>query len=258
MSKTKNNNKWFKHWNSAHQGQTISQLWAERDGPEVIAFYWTVLELVSQFEDLNNRGNWDGNLSIFKSKLGMNRNRSYKLLCKICVTFETKITWKSQESFQLFIPNWLELQETRGGKREPKLDQKPDRRKKKEVRSKILSLPLSSGDEVGNVESHETLESSDKVKFKPSDLVELWNQLRSPSLPAVMKLTDSRKRAAARALQEYPEEEFWRDVIKIVNGTPFLLGESRLSGDRSKAWRCDFDFIVRKDNALKIIEGKYS
>lgn len=101
-------------------------------------------------------------------------------------------------------------------------------------------------------------ETADEGKFKPSDLVDLWNETRSPSLPAVIKLTEVRKRVVARALKEYPEAEFWRDVIGIVNRTPFLLGESKASGDRSKAWRCDFDFIVRKDNALKIIEGKYS
>ena len=83
-----NKNKWFKHWNNAHQGQTIQQLWSERGGPEVIAFYWTILEMVSLYEAEPGSGLWEANLSFFKSKLGMNRNRSYKLLCKIGETFD--------------------------------------------------------------------------------------------------------------------------------------------------------------------------
>jgi len=131
-------NKWFKHYNSSHQGQTILELWNQKNGPEAIAFYWTILEFVSLYEEEEKRGFWEGNLSIFKAKLGMNRQRSRKLLEKIGETFEIEISWKSSESFQLFIPKWLELQELRGGKREAKKEQNPDRSKKREVRSKKI------------------------------------------------------------------------------------------------------------------------
>lgn len=244
-----NKNRWFKHWNTAHQGQTIQQLWSERDGPEVIAFYWTILEMVSLYEAEPGVGLWEANLSFFKSKLGMNRNRSYKLLCKIGETFETKITWKSPESFQLFVTNWPELQETRGGKRDAKKEQSAERSKKREVRSKKEDIYSSKGDEVsGAVEGG----------LKTTDLVNLWNSLANPSLARVIKLTDGRKRAIARALREYPEAEFWQDVIQAVNKSQFLTGQGAVSGNRSKPWRCDLDFIVRGDNAIKILEGKYS
>ena len=107
----------------------------------------------------------------------------------------------------------------------------------------------SKGDEVS-----EAVEGG----LKTTDLVKLWNSLANPSLARVIKLTDGRKRAIARALREYPEAEFWQDVIQAVNKSQFLTGQGAVSGNRSKPWRCDLDFIVRGDNAIKILEGKYS
>lgn len=94
--------------------------------------------------------------------------------------------------------------------------------------------------------------------LKTTDLVNLWNESAHPSLARVIKLTEPRRRAISRALREYPESEFWADVIQAVNRSQFLTGQGAVSGNRSKPWRCDLDFIVRGDNAIKIIEGKYS
>ena len=108
-----------------------------------------------------------------------------------------------------------------------------------------------------HVESDVVAEASED-KFTPNDLVSLWNDKADPSLARVIRLTDKRKRQAQTALRDYPEADFWNDVINLVNASNFLKGLGPVSGDRSKAWRCDFDFIIRSDNALKIIEGKYS
>lgn len=99
---------------------------------------------------------------------------------------------------------------------------------------------------------------ADEGSLKTTDLVNLWNRLANPSLARVIKLTDGRRRAISRALKEYPEAEFWQDVIQAVNKSQFLTGQGAVSGNRSKPWRCDLDFIVRSDNAIKILEGKYS
>lgn len=137
--------KWFKHYNNAHQGQTIATLWAEND-TECIAFYWTLLEIVSQWESDERRGEVELNLAIFKSKLGMNSQRSRKLLVKIAETFKINLEWNSDKSFKLFIPNWLELQENRGGKRVSKKDQKNSKNgQKKEERRKNIDIDTDIG-----------------------------------------------------------------------------------------------------------------
>jgi hypothetical protein len=70
----------------------------------------------------------------------MNRQRSIKLLLQIHQTFKIEVKQISDESYELFSPNWLKLQETRGGKRQAKTEQKmqkiEDRREKREVRKK--------------------------------------------------------------------------------------------------------------------------
>jgi len=132
-------NSWFKHYNNAHEGQSIFNLWASNQ-PEVIAFYWTLLELVSRWELEESRGELQLNLSTLRAKLGMNSQRSKKLLLKIEETFKIEVLWINEESFRVSIPNWLELQERRGGKRESKFHQSStetgieERGKKKEER----------------------------------------------------------------------------------------------------------------------------
>ena len=97
-----------------------------------------------------------------------------------------------------------------------------------------------------------------EISFSPNDLVQLWNDKADASLARVLRLTDKRRKLAQTAIRDYPDPEFWSDLISVVNSSNFLLGRGAVTGERTKAWRCDFDFIIRSDNALKIIEGKYS
>ena len=130
---------WFKHYNTAHEGKTICELWASHDS-ELIAFYWTILEMVSRWEDENERGVLVVKLSTLKMKLGMNSQRSSKLLAKISSTFKIEVKEISEETYKLSVPNWLELQETRGGKNKANFVQSAGRSKKEEVRSKKEEL----------------------------------------------------------------------------------------------------------------------
>ena len=113
---------WFKHYNTAHEGLSMSQLWAGKEYA-AIAFYWALLEMVSRHEDENSRGKLEVNLATFKMKLGLNAQTSLKLLLRIAQTFKIEVKQKSDKTYEVFIPNWSELQERRGGKTKPKLDQ---------------------------------------------------------------------------------------------------------------------------------------
>ena len=133
--------KWFKHYNEASEGHSISELLSEKDY-ESIAIYWWLLEQVSRFEQPESRGEVTLKFSYFRMKLGQNQQRFTKVLSKIGQTFKIKVEINLDETVTLSIPNWLELQENRGGKREPndlaKTEQKTTelRSKKLEVRSK--------------------------------------------------------------------------------------------------------------------------
>ena len=70
------------------------------------------------------------------------------------------------------------------------------------------------------------------------------------NLSKVIKSTDKRGKAIKAFLKQMTIEEF-ENACKIANETDFLVGKNE------KGWRADFDFIIKPDNAIRIIEGKY-
>jgi hypothetical protein len=138
--------KWFKHYNTASDGHSMQQLISEKDY-ETIAIYWWILEQLSKFEDredVESSGKITLKFSYFKMKLGQNRQRITKVLLKIAETFKIEVSINLDESVTVFVPKWLELQESRGGKREAKIQQSFSkdgtdlRDKSKEIKNKEL------------------------------------------------------------------------------------------------------------------------
>ena len=78
---------------------------------------------------------------------------------------------------------------------------------------------------------------------------ESFNRL-CPKLPRVNKLTKKRRQAIKKALREWSAQELCAAFEK-VNRSPFLCGDSG-------GWQADFDWILKPDNLLRIIEGSYA
>ena len=51
-------------------------------------------------------------------------------------------------------------------------------------------------------------------------------------------------------LKEFTEEQF-EQICKTANSTDFLIGVN------DKGWKADFDFLMRTDKAISVLEGKY-
>ena len=74
-----------------------------------------------------------------------------------------------------------------------------------------------------------------------------WNQ-NVPSLPNIIKITDSRKKAIRSRSNDLKEFE---DVFKRVEASDFLSG-------RNGQWLgCGFDWVLKQANWTKIVEGNY-
>ena len=88
-------------------------------------------------------------------------------------------------------------------------------------------------------------------------IFEQWNQVATQNgskLPLAKALSEKRKKAISSCLAAYPEmreEKDWFNYFTKVNSTPFLLGVN----DRN--WRADFDWVINKENLLKVVEGRY-
>ena len=97
-----------------------------------------------------------------------------------------------------------------------------------------------------------------KGKLTPQGLFEMWNELAHPTLSRAMKLTTDRRSRIVARLREYPDPEFWHDAITQINTSKFCLGQVQVTGNRSKAWVADFDWLIKPGTATKLIEGKYN
>lgn len=131
-----NKNSWFKHYNDASDKGSLEALYAEQDY-EAISFYWWLLEYVSKNETFDKRGYCLLHHKIVKRKLGWNYQRLTRVLSKIGLRFQVRTEPHSEpEVTQVFICNWLNLQENRGGKKVSKKFQNEDRHKTKDIRHK--------------------------------------------------------------------------------------------------------------------------
>lgn len=81
-------------------------------------------------------------------------------------------------------------------------------------------------------------------------LFEIWNSNRG-NLPEAKAL--SKKRSAASKLRwlEHPSQEYWVSVVARAAASDFCNGHG------TTGWRADFDWIIKPDTHLRILEGKY-
>lgn len=114
---------WFKHFNTASQGHTLSTLWANND-TEAIALFWLLLELVSRFEDRDSEDGKRGEITISWSVLARETNwkpsKCRRVLARIAPISKIEISEKQEGYVSFLIPNWLEFQENRGQKKSKK------------------------------------------------------------------------------------------------------------------------------------------
>lgn len=94
------------------------------------------------------------------------------------------------------------------------------------------------------------IEKEKEKKEIESEFCDVYSR-ECTKLPQIRTLTDSRKKAIGLFLKTYTLKDF-EEVCRISNTCGFLLGEN------DRGWKADFDFLIKVNNAVKILEGKYS
>lgn len=229
-------NAWFKHYNIAHEGHLIGNLIASQQY-DAIALWWVVLEFVSKFETAEERGKCTVPLARIARAINMKPSRCERLLLHISLVssqdLQVEIDSKPERNVSFLLRNWLELQENRGGKREAKKEQKGDRGKKEEVRSKIQNK------EVGEKPSSDGL----------PPLAIIWNE-NCGKLAKVSKTNAARnKKSAERFKEDSPDG--WAEAVRKLAGSSFCHGNNK------QGWKCTFDFLLKPESRLKALEGAY-
>ena len=127
------------------------------------------------------------------------------------------------------------------------------------VSDEKLSTRIDSTEEEEKEEKEEEKEK-DKDKDKDEEkenaadaacerVVESFHSL-CPALPRVSRLTRKRRQAIKKALRDRSTQELC-DAFEKVSQSSFLCGEGG-------GWQADFDWILKPDNLLRIIEGSYA
>lgn len=94
-------------------------------------------------------------------------------------------------------------------------------------------------------------------------IIDLYHSIL-PELPKVKVLSDERKKAIkARWLSGLSSNghkshqiEYWDGFFNFIRSSPFLMGQVEPSPGR-RHFIADMDFIFKKSNFIKIVEGKY-
>lgn len=88
-----------------------------------------------------------------------------------------------------------------------------------------------------------------KKKTNYQEIIDKYNSI-CKSLPKVMKLSDSRRKAINARLDKFSLEEII-SVFEKAEQSNFLKGAN------NRNWKADFDWIMSDRNMAKILEGKY-
>lgn len=92
-------------------------------------------------------------------------------------------------------------------------------------------------------------DESDKINYNA--LMDMFNKMFEGKLPKITAMTDKRKKAVKARSSEHGKKAIM-DVLDNVCQSPFLLGHN------NQNWSCDFDWIFRPTNFIKILEGNYN
>lgn len=98
-----------------------------------------------------------------------------------------------------------------------------------------------------------------KPNIPYQDIVELYNST-CVDLTKVQILTDKRKRVIKKfwdKSETHREMEFYGRFFNYVTTIDFLCGRTEPTGNRTKPFKADLEWILNLENFAKIIEGKY-
>lgn len=78
-----------------------------------------------------------------------------------------------------------------------------------------------------------------------------WNEMAERAgVPKIISLSDTRKKYLKARLEEHGLER-WHAMLAKIEGSTHCCGQNR------DGWKADFDFAVRPDRFLKILEGGF-
>lgn len=113
-----------------------------------------------------------------------------------------------------------------------------------------LTQNLSETYDKGKVKVKVKVKVKEKVNNIAADeVISAYNEICT-SLPKVQKVTDARVKHVKARLQDHGLDEI-KSAFMIAERSDFLSG-------RKTGWRADFDWLMKENNLVKVLEGNYT
>lgn len=116
--------------------------------------------------------------------------------------------------------------------------------------------PNPQGEEPNGSEREDAEPTLEEEKRNPDHeycktVMDLYNAI-CKNLLSAKKVTVKRKRAVKKAKKDIEEFGGWEKYFSCVESRPFLNGKNK------DGWKADFDWLLKPDKMLNIMEGKYN
>ena len=241
-------NAWFKHYNNASNGHTLSVLWSNND-TEAIALFWLILELVSRFEDESKRGFTTISWSTISRETGWKPSKCRRVLARISPVSKIEINEEQTGYVSFLVPNWLNYQENRGGKKSSKMEQNSDRGEKREERGKNKEIIIHTGPSQSEIPN-----LNFPVEDKCSSLAPVGASLKHKQTISIQNFQDFNSilsdQTKSNLFELYPDFEFLkREFLKMHT---WLIANPARNKKSSRGWSA---FVA---NWLDRSWGKYT
>lgn len=116
----------------------------------------------------------------------------------------------------------------------------------------IIGIGSGNGDTPPVVPQGDGLQSDEpNERIDYNALMSTFNSMFENKLPKVSSMTDKRKKAVKARASEHGKLSIMTVFNNVVQSA-FLLGRN------DQNWRCDFDWIFKPTNFVKILEGNYN
>lgn len=91
-------------------------------------------------------------------------------------------------------------------------------------------------------------ESKEEVPF--NEVFDLYLSL-CPNLIKIRERTETRKKAIKATWGKHPDITYFQELFQKANESSFL------AGNNDRGFKADFDWVLKPNNAIKIMEGRY-
>ena len=109
-----------------------------------------------------------------------------------------------------------------------------------------IALPPGAETAPNNI----SLDNKENIKKDiVNEVIELYHSI-CVSFPTLRAVSEKRKKAVAKLLKTYSMEDF-RKVFENAESSSFLKGAGG-------GWKASFDWLIKEDNLLKVLEGSYA